>query len=231
LETEVRVTLELLLAELGPGVGTAWAPAGTELAVRRRLAGDERTAAAMTLVAAVEQAWPAAAAVVVDMCVAGYWVGGYAAQPRPRRLQYPVGWGTLGYALPAAIGPAAAGLPTLAVVGDGGAAMGVGELATYQQQKLPVTLLVVDDGGYGMLRYDGQRADDPGAGTELRGPHWPTLADAYGLRALTVAGVDDLAGTLGEAYRHNLAGEPVLVHLPLSLLPPRTTSPRWHEQP
>ena len=55
----------------------------------------------------VEQGWPAGGDVVCDMAVAGYWVGGYAAQPRSRRLQYPVGWGTLGYALPAAVGAAA----------------------------------------------------------------------------------------------------------------------------
>ena len=78
-------------------------------------------------------------------------------QPRSRRLQYPVGWGTLGFALPAAVGAAAgSGRPTLVVAGDGGIPFAVGELATLVQEQLPVTVLVVDDGGYGMLRYDQQ---------------------------------------------------------------------------
>ncbi len=119
--------------------------------------------------------------VVVDMCVAGYWLGGYSRQPRARRLLYPVGWGTLGYGLPAAIGPAAHGIPTLAVVGDGGAAMGLGELATYTQERLPITLLVVSDGGYGMLRYDQTVAGDPHRGVDLVEPRWAELASAFGL--------------------------------------------------
>jgi acetolactate synthase-1/2/3 large subunit len=107
------------------------------------------------------------------MAVAGYWVGGYASAPGPRRLAYPVGWGTLGFGLPAAIGPAAAGHPVIAVCGDGGLAMGVGELATLVQERLPVTVLVVDDGGYGMLRYDQARVGDPEVGVDLVGPDSP----------------------------------------------------------
>jgi acetolactate synthase-1/2/3 large subunit len=229
LETAVRTTLESLLAQLGPGGAAPWAPPGVAARVRARLLADPSTAAAMRLVAAVEQSWPAAAAVVADMCVAGYWVGGYASQPRARRLQYPVGWGTLGYALPAAIGPAAAGLPTLAIVGDGGAAMAVGELATYRQERLPVTVLLVDDGGYGMLRFDQDAAGHHRAGVELIGPRWPLLADAYGVRHWSVREVGDLPAALAEAHRHNLTGQPALVHLPVALTPPRTTSPRWHE--
>ena len=51
------------------------------------------------------------------------------------------------------------------MVGDGGLAMGVGELATLVQERLPVTVLLVDDGGYGMLRFDQQRFGHAGAGS------------------------------------------------------------------
>ncbi len=145
---------------------------------------DERTAPGAGLVATVEEGWSDAGALVVDMCVAGYWLGGYSRQPRARRLQYPVGWGTLGYALPAAIGPAAHGIPTLAVVGDGGAAMGLGELATFAQERLPISVLVVTDGGYGMLRYDQDVAGDPHRGVDLVEPRWDDLAAAYGMRVM-----------------------------------------------
>ena len=91
--------------------------------VRHTAATDERTRDAAEFVDSVERAWPGDNVVVCDMSVGGYWVGGYAAVQHPRRLLYPVGWGTLGYGLPAAIGAAAAGTPTLAVVGDGGLAM------------------------------------------------------------------------------------------------------------
>ena len=150
--------------------------------VRASAAADPRTAEAVELLESVEQGWPAGGDVVCDMAVAGYWVGGYAAQPRSRRLQYPVGWGTLGYALPAAVGAAAgSGRPTLVVAGDGGVPFALGELATLVQEQLPVTVLVVDDGGYGMLRYDQQAAGDPERGVDLLGPDWVALAQSFGM--------------------------------------------------
>ena len=135
------------------------------------------------------------------MAVAGYWVGGYASAPGPRRLAYPVGWGTLGFGLPAAIGPAAAGHPVIAVCGDGGLAMALGELATLVQERLPVTVLVVDDGGYGMLRYDQARGGDPEVGRRPgRRPDFVALAAAFGLPATGVPSVrDGLAAALAKA--------------------------------
>lgn len=110
--------------------------------VRARLEVDEKSKRGTALVRAIEKHWPEDAVVVCDMAVAGYWTGVYADQPRPRRLVYPVGWGTLGFGLPAAIGPAAAGVRTLAVCGDGGVAFALGELATIVQENLPYTLLI-----------------------------------------------------------------------------------------
>ncbi len=194
------------------------------------LAADPRTESARALVSAVDEGWPDEGAVVVDMCIAGYWLGGYSCQPRPRRLQYPVGWGTLGYGLPAAIGPAAHGIATLAVVGDGGAAMGLGELATYAQEQLPIAVLIVSDGGYGMLRYDQTVAGDPHGGVDLVEPVWEDLASAYGMR---VVRTDDpgagLAHGLTQAREGLTRGERWMVVLETALLPPRTTSPRWRE--
>jgi thiamine pyrophosphate-dependent acetolactate synthase large subunit-like protein len=204
-----------------------WAPSDVGARARARLAADPVSAEAMALVSAVEAARTAETVLVCDMAVAGYWVGGYASAPAPRRLAYPVGWGTLGFGLPAAIGPAAAGHPVIAVCGDGGLAMGLGELATLVQERLPVTVLVVDDGGYGMLRYDQSRVGDPEVGVDLVGPDFCALAAAFGLAATAVPSVGDgLAVALAEAVG---SGAPQLVHVRARLTPPRTTSPRWHE--
>ena len=189
-----------------------WAPPRSGRAARARLAADPASAEAMALVAAVEAARTDETVLVCDMAVAGYWVGGYASAPGPRRLAYPVGWGTLGFGLPAAIGPAAAGHPVIAVCGDGGLAMGVGELATLVQERLPVTVLVVDDGGYGMLRYDQARVGDPEVGVDLVGPDLFALAAAFGLPATACAvGRDGLAVALAKAVG---SGGPHLVHVP-----------------
>ncbi len=195
--------------------------------VRRGLAEDPRTAAAAELLGAVEQGWPQDGTIVCDMAVAGYWVGGYAAVSRPRQLLYPVGWGTLGYALPASVGAAQGRSPTLVVCGDGGLAMALGELATLVQERLPVTVLVVDDAGYGMLRFDQQVRGHPERGVDLVGPDWLALAAAFQIQA-------EAADAPGEPLRAALAraaasGGPRLVLLKAALHPPRTTSPRWKE--
>ncbi len=193
-------------------------------AVRSASAADPSTREATAFVDAIERAWPAGNVVVCDMAIAGYWVGGYAAVHSTRQLLYPVGWGTLGYGLPAAIGVAASGTPTLAVVGDGGLAMATGELATLSQEHLPVTVLVVSDSGYGMLRYDQQRAGLPERGVDLDAPDWRALGAAYRLPVDTPLDADDLANVIA---RSAVSGEPRLVVYSATLSPPRSTSPRW----
>ena len=54
---------------------------------RERIAADPASAEAMALVAAVEAARTDETVLVCDMAVAGYWVGGYASAPGPRRLR------------------------------------------------------------------------------------------------------------------------------------------------
>ena len=207
-----------------------WSPAArVRAAMLTRLGDDERVTEALALVDAVGRAWPDDGAVVCDMAVAGYWVGGYSCQPRPRRLQYPVGWGTLGFGLPAAIGPASAGIATLAVCGDGGPMFALGELATYAQESLPITLLVVDDGGYGMLRFDQQVFGHPERGVDLLTPDWVGLARAFGITGVEVPGVGALPSALRDAHEANTRGEPRVVVVRARLHPPRTTSPRWFE--
>ena len=193
-------------------------------AVRSACTADRSTREAVAVVDAIERAWPPGNPIVCDMAVAGYWVGGYAAVHGMRQLLYPVGWGTLGYGLPAAIGVAASGTPTLAVVGDGGLAMATGELATLVQEHLPVTILVVSDSGYGMLRYDQQRAGLAERGVDLEAPDWRALGAAFRLPVDTPADADDLGNVIA---RSAVSGDPRLVVYSATLSPPRSTSPRW----
>jgi len=197
-------------------------------AVRARVAADPRTADAGALLDSVDAGWADAGPLLCDMAVAGYWVGGYARVGAPRRLQYPVGWGTLGYALPAAVGAAHADEgPVLVVCGDGGVVMALGELATLAQERLPVTVLVVDDAGYGMLRFDQQVAGHVERGVDLLGPDWTALGAAFGLPVVPVSGPGEpLRAALAQAAA---SAGPRLVVLPAALTPPRTTTPRWHE--
>ncbi len=227
---DLVVTLDALVESMSgvDRVATPWADANIDATVldatvRARLRTDDRVSGAMGLLDAVAQ-WPDHGVIVCDMAVAGYWVGGYAPQPRARRLQYPVGWGTLGFGMPAAIGPASMGVPTLAVCGDGGPMFTLGEMATFAQEQLPITLLIVDDGGYGMLRFDQQVFGHPERGVDLVTPDWSILADAFNIPSVMVNSWTDLGVVLSEQP----AG-PRLVVIRERLFPPKTTSPRWYE--
>jgi acetolactate synthase-1/2/3 large subunit len=222
--SDVAAFVDAVSLRLGGREPWADSPFLVRDAVRASAAADDRTSEAVAVVEAVERAWPPGSPVVCDMAVAGYWVGGYAAVHGARELLYPVGWGTLGYGLPAAIGVAASGTPTLAVVGDGGLAMATGELATLTQLHLPVTLLVVADGGYGMLRYDQQRAGHAERGVNLDEPDWRALAGAFDLPVDTPADPEDLRNVIA---RSAVSGGPRLVVYSATLSPPRSTSPRW----
>lgn len=227
---EALASLAEALDDLGVEPRQAWTDvASLRPAIIDRILADARTVDAMRMVEAIDHAWPADGAVVCDMAVAGYWYGGYSSQTRPRRLQYPVGWGTLGFALPAAIGPASVGIPTLAVCGDGGPMFALGELATYAQESLPITLLVVDDGGYGMLRFDQQVFGHPERGVDLLTPEWHALGSAFGIAVHTVGEVGELPAALAQAHEANLRGEPRMIVWKERLFPPRTTSPRWSD--
>jgi acetolactate synthase-1/2/3 large subunit len=193
-------------------------------AVRADVASDPRTAEAAAFVDAIEGAWPRENVMVCDMSVGGYWVGGYASVHHPRHLLYPVGWGTLGYALPAAVGAAATGTPTLAVVGDGGVAMALGELGTVAQEQLPLTIVVLDDGGYGMLRVDQTRHGDAHRGVDLHSPDWLNLARSFDLPCTVVSSVTELRDAVSWSAA---SGAPRILSMHAALFPPRSTSPRW----
>jgi acetolactate synthase-1/2/3 large subunit len=164
--------------------------------------------------------------VFADMCIAGYWMSGQYPVECTRGLHYPMGWGTLGFAFPAAIGAAVAIGPERAVVtvmGDGGMLFAIGELATVAQERLALTIVVVDDGGYGMLRYGHE--DDPNNGCDLSPVDFVAVAHGFGIGAERVDG-------LGADYERALekaaaSGEPRLIHVTARLVPPHTTSPRW----
>jgi acetolactate synthase-1/2/3 large subunit len=189
--------------------------------------GDDDCAAEW--LAITERALPRDAVVVADMCIPGYWLAGYRRVPLPRKLAFPMGWGTLGFAFPASLGAALAGVgPTVCVCGDGGFLFACGELATVVQERIPVTIVLVDDGGYGMLRYDQQRAGDELFGVDLATPDFAALARSFGLTAVAL---DGIGPELEDALRESVAsGEPRMIVVRAALRPPPTTSPRWYRR-
>ena len=225
---DARDVVTQLVANLAPQPGLrdlAGRLRGIENTVRRRMRADEPHAA--DFLGTLEEALPDGAVVVADMCIAGHWVGGYHRVAASRRFAYPMGWGTLGFGFPAALGAAASGTRRVVCVsGDGGFLYGCGDLATLAQESLPVTVIIVDDGGYGMLRFDQDREGVPQRGVNLHTPNFVGLAKSFGVHADQVKG-------FGRAFRRLLgefvrADEPNVLVVRAALKPPLNTSPRWY---
>jgi acetolactate synthase-1/2/3 large subunit len=122
--------------------------------------------------------------------------------------------------LPNAIGSAVANpnRKVLALLGDGGLMLGVGELATAVQEQLDVVFLVMNDGGYGVMRgiqrkYFGDRQFY----NELHTPNFHMLAEAMGMPAWRLDNVEACEEILGQAVQH--AG-PALVEVDMAALGP-----------
>ncbi|MFD4787742.1 thiamine pyrophosphate-binding protein [Streptomyces sp. NPDC058459] len=179
-----------------------------------RLAGQE-LALEQNVLASVRRALPAASPSFWDMTILAYWAWS-AFDPRGANTMHSAqGAGGLGYGFPAALGAAAADPthPVLAVSGDGGALYSIAELATAKQYDLPVTWLIVDDGGYGILReYMTDAFGEPTA-TELTQPDYVALAESFG-----VPGVRTSPERLGADLSKALAAPgPSVVVLPAVL--------------
>jgi acetolactate synthase-1/2/3 large subunit len=196
-------------------------------AVRAEL--SETDAEALGFLEAIERALPDDAIVVCDMCIPGYWLGGFHRTPAPRKLAYPLGWGTLGCGFPQGLGAALADSgPVVSVSGDGGFLYACGELATLAQERIPLTAVIVDDGGYGMLRFDQDLKGDPHEGVDLHTPDFVAMARSFGIRADAVDGLGErFEAMLGHHLRID---EPSVLVANAALRPPPNVSPRWYRR-
>jgi acetolactate synthase-1/2/3 large subunit len=188
-------------------------------------------ASALRFLDAIRFAVPADGNVVVDMCIPGYWLAGFYTPAAPRRLQVPLGWGTLGFAFPAALGAALSETgPTVSISGDGGFLFACGELATMAQEQIPLTAVIVDDGGYGMLRYDQELSGTETYGVDLHTPDFVAMAESFGVRAEGVDGLDDAFGEALASHVADPSPSVLVARTPVSLVPPPNTSPNWYRK-
>ena len=130
----------------------------------------------------------------------------------PNSTPYMATYATLGYGLPAALGAriGAPDRPTFAVVGDGALMFSLQELITVVEQGEDLTVIVVDNGGYGEIRANEISAGIDPVGVELTQPDWPLMAAASGGHGVRV---DDL-GQLKDAVANAVeAGGLQLIHI------------------
>jgi acetolactate synthase-1/2/3 large subunit len=174
--------------------------------VRARLESQD-LAKELKFMADIREAVPGDMQTFWDMTIAAYW-GWSCWDAREGQFHSAQGAGGLGYGFPAAIG-GAVGLETLgrpgrvlAVSGDGSSMYSIAELATAKQHNVPVTWLIVDDGGYGILREYMVGAFGKATATELARPDFVKLAEAFGVPATRVAPED-----VGDALKAGFAAD------------------------
>lgn len=172
---------------------------GLRDAVETRLAAQD-VGTELALMSTLRSATPAGAQTFWDMTIAAYWAWS-AWDPLDGAFHSAQGAGGLGFAFPAAVAAAiGTGAPTLAVSGDGGAMYSIAELATARQHDANVTWLIVDDGGYGILREYMTDTFGQATATELTRPDFVALATSFGVPA-AAATLDTVGDAVDAALR------------------------------
>jgi acetolactate synthase I/II/III large subunit len=131
--------------------------------------------------------------IVGDSTQPAYFAGQSYETDAPRRYFHAAsGYGTLGYAIPAAIGAqlGAPGTPVVCLIGDGGAQFTISELACAVELDLPVIFIVWNNRGYGEIRRCMQATGQKSVGVDLHTPDFQLLGRAFGCAA---AQPDDLS--------------------------------------
>ncbi len=142
------------------------------------------------------------AIVVTDVGQHQMWEAQYYRHEKPRTLITSGGLGTMGFALPAAIGAkfARPDAEVWVIAGDGGFQMTQCELATLQQEKLDIKIGVVNNGYLGMVRqWQEFFYDKRYAATPMLSPDFVKLAGAYGIAGHRVTKRADLEATVQTA--------------------------------
>lgn len=165
------------------------------------------------MLAAIRSSLPADGILFTDMTTPAYI--GLSEYPcrQPKTYIHPVGFGTLGFALPAAIGAKIAKSHTKVCVlaGDGGFQFTLPELAVACQENISLPIIIWNDGGFGEIRRH-QEKRHPGQKIAVnhKNPDFIKLAEAYGLKGVIVSSPPEMKNVLKEAF---LLNEPVIIEV------------------
>ena len=204
---DLRDVLEQLLPRVGGRDGSAWLKAldasKGEAAVRdiKNLPDSGHLYAAHVM----HDLWRITggnAIVATDVGQHQMWEAQYFHHEHPRTLVTSGGLGTMGFALPAAIGAkfACPDKEVWVIAGDGGFQMTAAELATIVQEKIKINIAIINNGFLGMVRqwqeffYESNYESTP-----LVSPDFVKLADAHGIPGRAVRTRAEVAGAVSEA--------------------------------
>jgi acetolactate synthase-1/2/3 large subunit len=222
---DARATLERILDRLkgrpSPGHGFQRSEV---IEARQQTLGEARARypAEMQLLDNLRKGLRSDAIVANDSTVATYWTRRYFEVRAPRCFLWPMGTGTIGFGLPAAIAAKLArpDRQVVALCGDGGFLFSCHDLATVAQHRVAIVVLLFNDHAYGIVDY-GQRKEGSLAGDEqLSNPDFVALARSFGADAIQIASLDQVSAALAAALsrdRMTLIEVPVALQVPPDL--------------
>jgi len=205
INADVREVLSALLPELEPLRHQDWLDHLQELRGRagaRNILEDRGVLSGPQVIHALGQATRGQALMVTDVGQHQMWEAQYYGHEAENSLITSGGLGTMGFALPAAVGAklACPGREVWVIMGDGGFQMNMQELMTMMQEGIKLNIAVINNGYLGLVRqlqevYCGGRY----AAVTMANPDFVKLADAFGVPALRVTRLAEVDPAIEEA--------------------------------
>jgi pyruvate dehydrogenase (quinone) len=159
----------------------------------------EPVAAALSEIAADDAIFTA------DTGMCNVWSSRYIRSTKTRRLIGSFTHGSMANALPQAIGAQCAypGRQVIAMAGDGGLAMLMGDLLTLTQYDLPIKIVLFNNSVLGMVKLEMEVAGLPDFQTDLKNPNFAKLAEAIGIMGVRIENPADVSSGLKKALQHS----------------------------
>jgi pyruvate dehydrogenase (quinone) len=181
----------------------------------------EPVAAALSEIAAADALFTA------DTGMCNVWSSRYIRSTKDRRLIGSFNHGSMANALPQAIGAQLCypGRQVIAMAGDGGLAMLMGDLLTLAQYDLPIKVVVFNNSALGMVKLEMEVAGLPDYQTDLKNPNFAKVAEAIGMMGVRIENPTDVSSGLKKALRHpgpaliDVVTDPNAVSLPSHIEP------------
>jgi pyruvate dehydrogenase (quinone) len=194
--------------------------------LRRKVDNPDRLVRPELLAAAVDRHAARDAVFTSDTGMATVWLSRFVRMRGGRQLLGSYNLGSMANAMPQALGAAALDRTrqVVALCGDGGLSMLLGDLRTAVTYDLPVKLIVFDNGSLGMVKLEQEQAGLPEFGTHLDNPDFAAVARAMGLTGVRVTDPDDVDEAVAAAMRTEGPALVDVVTNPAEVaLPPRPT--------
>lgn len=205
--------MEAILESAVQGLSTQWSQQEVaKFRAKARADVDAEYPGVLPIADALRACLPQDTMVYSDMTQFAYASNEVWDMHRPGHWHHPSGFGTLGYALPAAIGGAVArkNLPTLAIVGDYGFHYTMAELGVAVELGLPIPIILWDNGKLGAIEASMVGAQIAPNAVIARNPDFCKLAEAFGAVAVAPA---DLAGMQAAVQAAFKADGPTLIYV------------------